>query len=227
MKKYLAFTILVVLLSLCVQTKQTTLQSVKENFQKIDKLRVEEYSLKIMECNVNYTFKLDIINNKTIIRFKGLNSNCDDYVYVRLNEALKDAVIVDDGEYYYLYMPRISDYVTKHRVQNSIVRYKGLPIITISEVVRTFDRAENVVYIGKENLIINGSQVDTDVFKYNVTDPLLDKVNVKVYIYENLPVKAIFNISKYNAKIVTALIKYEFGRAEDFDLSKYEIVERI
>jgi len=219
-----------VFLSTCVQTTkkqaEPNLNEIKSLLNNIT-IRAYSYSLKEMSCKVNYTFIVDIIKGKEIIRFKGVESDCKNkLLYERLNKALNNAVLIDTGKFYYLYMPTVYPYVVKYKPQNSIIRYNGLPIVTFYNLVETFDKAKNIEYVGKSRLIVNGSSIDADVICYQFDDGLLGRVDVKLYIWNKLPIKAILTIPYYNATIITAIEKYEFGKAEDFNLSAYEIVER-
>ena len=234
MKSKLAIIIILVItvaFILCVQKEVTPepteiLNSVKENVLNLSNFRAESYSLKVMNCKVNYTFTIDVINGKEIIRFKEVNSTCEKLLYRRLNEALKNAVLIDEGDYYYLYMPSVSSVVAKYRSQNSIIRYKGLPIVTFYNLVSTFDKIESCKYLGKVRVELNGSTIEADQIRYNFTDNLLGNVSVEICIYQKIPIQARLIIPKYNATIITVISSYEFGKAKDFNLSAYEIVER-
>ena len=225
-----------ILLSMCVQTNthtQTTKEQASLNLGEIKFLlknitiRAYSYSQKEMGCEVNYSFIVDVIEGKKeIIWFKKVESNCGNrLLYERLNKSLSGAVLIDTGDFYYLYMPSVYPYIVKYKPQNSIIRYKGLPIVTFYNLIETFDKAKNVEYAGKSKLFVNGSSIDADVIRYQFDDGLLGKVSVELYVWNKLPVKAVLTIPYYNATIVTAIEKYS-DRVEDFNLSAYEIVER-
>ncbi|WP_457548701.1 hypothetical protein [Archaeoglobus sp.] len=220
-----------VILSTCVQTtkKHTgyNLNDVKLSLSNLT-IRAFTYSQKEMGCNVNYSFIVDVLNGKKeIIRFEKVESNCSNkLLYDRLNVSLRNAVLIDTGDSYYLYMPSIYPYVVKYKPQNSIIRYRGLPIVTFYNLVKTFDKARNVEYVGKSRLIVNGSSIDVDVIRYQFDDGLLGNVKVELYVWNKLPIKAVLTVPNYNATIITAIEKYDFNKAEDFNLSAYEIVER-
>ncbi len=209
-------TVLVLLASLllmaCVQHTSQTLPH-KTNLT----LHADSYSLKIMNCKVNYTFTIDVIDGKEILRFKGVSSDCKNPLYERLDKALKNSVLIDTGDHYYLYMPSVSPYVVKYKPLNSIVRYRGLPIVTFYNLMKTFNNAENVSYLGEKDGL--------KVFKYSFRDGELGRVYVKVHIKDGIPVKAVLRVPQYNATLVTEIWNVSKG-VKDFNLSGYEIVER-
>lgn len=216
MRKVLILTLGILFLACIQQVQQgnVKLPSVNENLT----MHVSSYSLKITDCEVNYTFTVDIINGKEIIRLKGVDSNCKHRdLYDRLNRALNGSVLVDVGDSYYLYMPSVSPYVVKYKPRDSILRYQGLPILTFYNVMRTFENAENVTYVGDKD----GCQI----FRYSLNDKELGIIHVEVYLRDNIPVKVILDIPQYDARIVTEIGKIS-REVQDFDLSKFRIVER-
>jgi len=156
------------------------------------------------------------------LRFKDLNYNCDSIVYKRLKKALFNATLIDVGEYYYLYTPSIvevKDFVVKYRSQDSILKYKGLPIIPCLNVINTFDKAKNVKLIYEKD--------GTKIITYDYIDSYVGNTKITVWIDKNkIPIKAKFYFTDYNVTIISGITNYTIGVAEDFDLSKYEIVER-
>jgi len=220
----LAVLLLVISLCFCIQTTSKSSHSLNANLP--DNFRADSYSLKIMGCQVNYTFTLDVLDNKTIVRFKGLKTTCENPMYVRLKRAITNAVLIDEGGEYYVFMPTVSNYVYRFKPLNSIVRYEGLPIVTMKTVVDSIKKAENVTYLGKKEVQFNNTSVSCDAYEYQLNDPLLGWVKVRVYVNNGIPIKAEIDVPKYKASIVTALKNMELGKAEDFNLTKYEIVER-
>ena len=220
----LAVLLLAISLCFCIQTTSKLSHSLNANLP--DNFRADSYSLKIMGCQVNYTFTLDVLGNKTIVRFKDLKTTCENPMYVRLKRAITNAVLIDEGGEYYVFMPTVSNYVYRFKPLNSIVRYEGLPIVTMKTVVDSIKKAENVTYLGKKEVQFNNTSVSCDAYEYQLNDPLLGWVKVRVYVNNGIPIKAEIYIPKYKASIVTALKNMELGKAEDFNLTKYEIVER-
>jgi len=223
--------IVAIAFTLCIETTQTSkristpselLDISKQTVRSIDKLQAFGYSKKIENCYVNYTFRIDKIKSKTILKFENVDYDCKSIVYKRLQKALNNAILIDVGEEYYLYTPSITevkDFIVKYKSQNLILKYRGLPIIPCLNVINTFDKAKNIELICDKGGI--------KIVTYDYEDPYIGYTKITVWIDENnIPIKSVFNFPQYNVTIVSEIVNYTIGKAEDFNLSAYEIVER-
>ena|GEM_PF-2550139 len=204
----------------------------KSVVEKLNNFRASVYSTKYQHgCEVVYEFRLDVVDSKRIIRFEDLKYNCSNsIVYKRLKIALTNATLVDTGEFYYLHTPAIKEtegMIMRYKPMNSILRYRSLPIIDCVHITDTFKRASNVKFEGEKVATINDKTTKVKVISYELADGYTGKVNVIVWINEDyIPVKVKAEFADYNVIIESGVKSYEFGNAEDFDMSGYEIFDR-
>jgi len=206
-----------ILLTLCIHHEHKVCLF-NETKRAVESLNIQAYgySKKVGECYVNYSFRIDKVDSKIILRFRDLDYDCKSLVYPRLKVALRNATLVNIGEFYYLHTPSIVEtrgYVVKYRVRDSILRYEGLPIIPTLYVIDTFDHAENVKIYG-------------DFAEFDYHDPYVGDTHIRMWIKDDIPIRVEFYFSNYNVTIVSEITNYTIGYAEDFDLSGYEVVER-
>lgn len=218
MRKLIILTLVISLaLSLCVHRVEESEQFNKTK-QMVESLNIQAYgySKKVGECYVNYSFRIDKVDSKIILRFRDLDYNCKSLVYPRLKVALRNATLVDTGEFYYLHTPSIVEtrgYVVKYRVRDSILRYEGLPVIPTLYVIDTFDHAENV-------------KIQDEFAEFDYHDPYVGDTHIRMWIKDDIPIRVEFYFSNYNVTVLSEITNYTIGYAEDFDLSGYEVVER-
>ena len=153
-----------------------------------------------------YVMEIIKVGNMTKITFLNYSFSPKTPVHERMKIALKNAWLIEKDGYFYLYTPNLKymkGKVGMYKISNGIPRYTYLPIITCLDVARTFDKAEDVKLVGKEN--------ECYVISYELSYPTVrftDKANVKVWIHDYVPIKAEIT-AKFHSTDIRMITEFE------------------
>ena len=212
------------------------LLSSHNKLESINNIKIYQYVKKIEKnSTVVYDICVNKINGKYIIKFMNFsyvisgNDKKMEIMYKRLKYALENAIIVDYGEDYYLYMPKIlENKIAKYSTRNSIFRYYGIPIIDCLHLASlTFINAGNAIISGNDNIVVNNNQTLAQVVNYTYYDHFTGKIDIATWISEDLlPIKAKLYMPSSDILLEIKMENYYLGCAEDFNISAYKIVKR-
>ncbi len=180
-----------------------------------------------------YDLRVVKLNNTTKIFILSYEYNTTDSslaeTHKKMKVALKDAWILDEGDYFYVYTPNLkymNDKVGKYKPADSLPKYRYIPIVTCLDIAKTFTNAKNV------SLAEEDENYYVVAYLLQYPDIAFAKVaNVKVWISkaDYMPVKAEIsaNFGQTSIKMTTELKSYKTESVKcDMSLKRLSVVER-